>query len=173
MGRAARLKDNPDSRRHNSHREQQRPDHWRPNGTDAQYKAQSCIDFMMKHGATVHDMMEVIIAPQSLLDVEQLRRCGKHSGIPDCCIEHYITSTLPGLAFAGKRLRTDDVDYIRCPDCRRADHRVTLRKCNCFYFTSPPEPPLTLKPVYENGKCVGLAAGRSDRTQEASAHAGR
>ena len=84
-------------------------------------------------GASFDDVMQVVIAPFLLTDIPLIRKCGLHSGIPRCCTEHFITKALPELV-KGERLSQDDAGYIRCPACRRSDRRVSLKRCNCFYF---------------------------------------
>ncbi len=50
---------------------------------------------------------------------------GRHSGIPECCIEYYVDREgAPSWGDDG------DLHYQRCPRCRATDNRVELHYCN-------------------------------------------
>jgi hypothetical protein len=63
--------------------------------------------------------------------------CGIHSGIPACCILHYVTVHIwrtreeqsAYLALVDATARNVDYDYIPCPQCLEARAFVETRAC--------------------------------------------
>ena len=66
------------------------------------------------------------------------RECGKHSGIPECCVEWYVgswSSTIMNIPVLWKAYWDyndgDSVEYIRCHVCIDNKRSVELKECNC------------------------------------------
>ena len=66
------------------------------------------------------------------------RQCGKHSGIPECCVEWYVGSWSNAVMHVPVLWKAywdyndnDSIDYIRCPDCIENKRNVELKECNC------------------------------------------
>jgi len=66
------------------------------------------------------------------------RDCGKHSGIPSCCVLWYIGVWKKAIMNIPKLWRmyysvndTDNVEYIRCPVCILLDYTIELKECGC------------------------------------------
>ena len=64
--------------------------------------------------------------------------CGKHSGIPECCIEWYIgpwsniVARVPVLWKAyWDHNQTESTYYIRCPECIENKNIVKVKECDC------------------------------------------
>jgi len=59
---------------------------------------------------------------------------GRHSGIPECCIEYFIESWWK----KGRKLSGYDpgTNYVRCPRCVATDNLVEARRCetDCCVF---------------------------------------
>ena len=65
-------------------------------------------------------------------------KCGKHSGIPNCCIEWFISTWIPAIGVnrdfvAVHHLNNGDVGYIRCPKCIENNSIVAIEKCDCVF----------------------------------------
>jgi hypothetical protein len=68
---------------------------------------------------------------------ENDRRCGNCSGIPDCCVEYFITVwkeshmgiKLPVLKELDKS-ENPGVHYIPCPTCLKNKNFIKLLPCN-------------------------------------------
>ena len=64
------------------------------------------------------------------------RECGRHSGIPECCIDWYVgpwsrvVSAIPYLWEAYWKAN-GAADYIRCPVCIENSVVVVIEECNC------------------------------------------
>lgn len=56
---------------------------------------------------------------------------GRHSCIPECCIEHFVEYS--GYVEAWKHYVRDDWDtpasYVRCPRCRATDRVLEIHTC--------------------------------------------
>jgi hypothetical protein len=71
-----------------------------------------------------------------MISVAFHRECGRHSGIPTCCIYWFIG---PWLHFVSKVPRlwkmyyeaNGTVEYIRCPMCITIDRQKEMTLCNC------------------------------------------
>jgi hypothetical protein len=98
-----------------------------------QKNAQAFLTALLKAGASLDDLMQAFVVPFMLTDIPAIQKCGRHSGIPKCCTKYLITKVLPAVVKGGK-FPKDDVPYIRCPTCRRANRRISLKRCNCFHF---------------------------------------
>ena len=65
---------------------------------------------------------------------------GRHSNIPECCIDYFINIIRPLTATERQTLRTifpcEDYGYVRCPQCRLKNKIITVHKCddNCKKF---------------------------------------
>jgi len=66
------------------------------------------------------------------------RKCGRHSGIPECCINWYINSWSTIVANVPVLWRaywdynnTEDAGYIRCSACIENSIVVELKECDC------------------------------------------
>jgi len=67
------------------------------------------------------------------------RECGRHSGIPECCIDWYlgpwsnVVSGVPYLweAYWKANNEPEEPDYIRCPSCIAANRVAEIRECEC------------------------------------------
>jgi hypothetical protein len=64
--------------------------------------------------------------------------CGRHSGIPECCIDWFIgpwsSISIPGKAWALYWKENDkarNVEYIRCPTCIKKSIVVKIKGCDC------------------------------------------
>lgn len=72
-------------------------------------------------------------------DSDYHRECGRHSGIPECCINWYIgpwnevVAQVPYLwATYWKANNTPiEVEYIRCPVCIENSKIVMIKECDC------------------------------------------
>lgn len=51
---------------------------------------------------------------------------GKHSNIPDCCINHWIYLKNNKI----KQEREKNIRYIRCPKCKENNIIIKIHKCN-------------------------------------------
>lgn len=58
---------------------------------------------------------------------EYTRRFGRHSNIPDCCIEAFIED---------RTYRDGFLDYARCERCIETGHKVKIHRCttDCIPF---------------------------------------
>ena len=64
------------------------------------------------------------------------RVCGRHSGIPECCIDFFIgqwSNVLhPQVKIRGQYLQMcNPASYIRCPMCILNGKIVKLKRCDC------------------------------------------
>ena len=67
------------------------------------------------------------------------RACGRHSGIPECCIDWFlgpwrdVVSVVPYLwkAYWEANNEHEEVDYIRCHSCIAASRVVKIKECDC------------------------------------------
>ena len=67
------------------------------------------------------------------------RECGRHSGIPECCIDWYLgpwsnlVSVVPYLwsLHWKANYRSAEPDYIRCPPCIESNRVVEIKECEC------------------------------------------
>ena len=64
--------------------------------------------------------------------------CGRHSGIPECCIDWFIgpwqTVKTFGWAWAlywRENNKDVDVEYIRCLKCIKDSVIIDLKECDC------------------------------------------
>lgn len=65
-------------------------------------------------------------------------QCGKHSGIPECCIEWFVSTWLPAYFvnhdFVQKyHSNNGDVGYIRCLNCIKDNLIVEIKECECKF----------------------------------------
>jgi hypothetical protein len=67
--------------------------------------------------------------------------CGRHSGIPECCIEWFVGPwqktilNIPVLWKAYWDYNGEKASYIRCPGCIEGDKSVCLSSCDCEALT--------------------------------------
>lgn len=76
---------------------------------------------------------------QLLLNDEFDAECGRHSGIPECCIDFFVkhwskvwmkhNSTFT--RFYRKALTFRKFDHVACPHCLITKNVVKLKKCKC------------------------------------------
>ena len=69
------------------------------------------------------------------------RECGRHSGIPECCIDWFLGPWLDTVVHSPKLWRSywhanlDRVgpapEYIRCPICIQQNRAEQTRECDC------------------------------------------
>lgn len=64
--------------------------------------------------------------------------CGRHSGIPECCIGWFTGPWKKVQAFGeewaaywSKNNRGKGADYIRCPECINKSIVVDIKRCDC------------------------------------------
>jgi len=64
--------------------------------------------------------------------------CGKHSGIPECCIDWYIdvwSSVVVRVPVLWRAYwdynETESTNYIRCPECIENKSVINIRECDC------------------------------------------
>jgi len=64
--------------------------------------------------------------------------CGRHSGIPECCINWFIGPWRAVLTFGEewaaywkKNNKDEGVEYIRCPECIKKSIVADLKGCDC------------------------------------------
>ena len=65
--------------------------------------------------------------------------CGRHSGIPECCVDWYLgpwsnaVSVVPYLweAYWKSNNEPKAPDYIRCPSCIESRRVMEVKECNC------------------------------------------
>ena len=65
-------------------------------------------------------------------------KCGKCSGIPECCVNFFITvwkplhidDKLPYLKVMDNSEKDQDIHYIPCPECLENKRFVTLLPCD-------------------------------------------
>jgi len=65
-------------------------------------------------------------------------KCGTHSGIPNCCIEWFISNWIPVFYvdrdFIQKHhSKNGDAEYIRCPKCIEDNLIIKIKKCDCVF----------------------------------------
>jgi hypothetical protein len=63
--------------------------------------------------------------------------CGRHSGIPECCIQFFATKWRPvklGCEEWEKHWKKipAPAEYITCPSCTEAGRWVEIKDCNCW-----------------------------------------
>ena len=75
--------------------------------------------------------------PQCLRDVQWLLnpfhdiQCGRHSGIPSCCIAFFFVWKRWLHKTAWAETQPKDWGYAPCPRCVRLGRRIAVKKCNC------------------------------------------
>tara|TARA_Y100000593_G_scaffold38054_1_gene73837 strand:- start:5134 stop:5361 length:228 start_codon:yes stop_codon:yes gene_type:complete len=63
--------------------------------------------------------------------------CGRHSGIPECCIQWFVTAW-SNYVYINSDLRNkyllvnDNVGYIRCPTCIANRSVIKIKECDCY-----------------------------------------
>ena len=63
--------------------------------------------------------------------------CGRHSGIPECCIKWFIGPWRTVLTFGEEwasywqKNNRENVDYIRCLECIDKSIVVDIKECDC------------------------------------------
>ena len=75
----------------------------------------------------------------TVVETEHHVICGRHSGIPECCICWYIgswqkTCDVPKLweTYWEANYEHAEPDYIRCPKCIASNHVVEIKRCACY-----------------------------------------
>ena len=61
------------------------------------------------------------------------REFGRHSGIPECCINFFIevwTTHVPVLHYYQQKFAHLNIDYIPCPNCLVNKSFVQIHKCD-------------------------------------------
>lgn len=63
--------------------------------------------------------------------------CGRHSGIPDCCIGWFVDVWIGQgacMTVEGQvRLRAVSFGYVPCPPCLSRGNRVVVLACDCTW----------------------------------------
>lgn len=64
------------------------------------------------------------------------RAFGRHSGIPECCVNFFVSKNIPELMEWNKKSKKDNAKYVRCPQCIETNHVVKLLQCSrdCWFL---------------------------------------